>query len=400
MDTGINKKDYANPLGNQVLSLVDLVDAQLDICFSEEVLHPLMSMAEIFNVRKIYITGCGDSIAAAGAMAGVLLAYTGVFHCEAVEPMEFARFMKLEDVGSGEPDSPLVIAISAGGDTARIREILKKANEMGAFTMLLTNNRESLSAKEAKRVFFLNTPKMPEDFPGLRSYFAGIVGLAALACRMGRVRGILPPGAELEFQKAIRGYVHSYREVMESIDEQMFELAKTWKDFERFDFIGDGPELYSALFCLEKFVEVTGVTANHDDSEDWCHIDYHVKNPETVGTVLFADKHAPGYGRERETARAACGIGRPLLVVTNGEREDFPEEAHVCVIPDTPEGYRWLMPLMDYAPVSLLAGYCSTLAGRKFFNEFDTTLHEYNGGGRFMNPDIMTMKSSQIEIHL
>ncbi|EHI58222.1 hypothetical protein [Hungatella hathewayi] len=131
MDTGINKKDYANPLGNQVLSLVDLVDAQLDICFSEEVLHPLMSMAEIFNVRKIYITGCGDSIAAAGAMAGVLLAYTGVFHCEAVEPMEFARFMKLEDVGSGEPDSPLVIAISAGGGTARIREILKKGQRDG-----------------------------------------------------------------------------------------------------------------------------------------------------------------------------------------------------------------------------------------------------------------------------
>ena len=51
MDTGINKKDYANPLGNQVLSLVDLVDAQLDICFSEEVLHPLMCMAEIFTVR-------------------------------------------------------------------------------------------------------------------------------------------------------------------------------------------------------------------------------------------------------------------------------------------------------------------------------------------------------------
>ena len=396
----MNKKDYANPLGNQVLSLPDLVDAQLDICFSEEVLHPLMSMAELFNVRKIYITGCGDSIAAAGVMADVLLKYTGVFHCKAVEPMEFARFMKMEEVGTGEPDSPLVIAISAGGGTARVREILKKANEMGAFTLLLTNKKESVSAEEAKRVFFLNTPPMTEDFPGLRSYFAGLVGLIALACRMGEVRGILPPGSGQAFRDAVSGYVHSFAAVMEEMDDQMFELAKTWKDLELFDFIGDGPELSSALFCLEKFIEVAGVMGNYDDSEDWCHIDYHVKNPETIGTVLFADKHAPGYGRERETAAAACGIGRPLLVVTNGEKEDFPAEAHVCRIPDTPEGYRWLMPLMDYAPVSLLAGYCSTLAGRKFFNEFDTVLHEYNGGGHFMNPDHMTMKSSKIEIHL
>lgn len=396
----MNKKDYANPLGNQALSLVDLVDTQLDICFSEDTLENLMSMAEIFNVRKIYITGCGDSIAAAGAMAEVLLTYTGVFHCEMVEPMEFARFMKMEDVGTGEPDSPLVIAISAGGGTARVVEILKKANQMGAFTLLVTNKKESAAAEEAKRVFFLNTPHMTEDFPGLRSYFAGIVGLIALACRMGQVKGILPPGAGEEFQAAVRGYVHSFGDVMEQIDDQMFELAKTWKDYELFDFIGDGPELFSALFGLEKFIEVAGVMGNFDDSEDWCHIDYHVKNPESIGTVLFADCHAPGYGRERETAAAACGIGRPLLVVTNGDAGDFPADAHVCRIPDTPENFRWLMPLMDYVPVALLAGYCSTLAGRKFFNEFDTVLHEYNGGKRFMNPDNMTMRSSKIEIHL
>ena len=118
------------------------------------------------------------------------------------------RFMKMEEVGTGEPDSPLVIAISAGGGTARIREILKKANEMGAFTLLLTNKKESASAKEAKRVFFLNTPPMTEDFPGLRSYFAGLVGLIALACRMGEVRGILPPGSAQEFRNAVSGYVH------------------------------------------------------------------------------------------------------------------------------------------------------------------------------------------------
>lgn len=396
----MSKSEYGNPLGNQALSLLDMVDAQLEACFDEKTLSGLMSMAEIFNVRKIFITGCGDSIAAAGAFAGVMRKFTGAFHCEMIEPMEFTRFLKKEEAGIGEPDSPLVIAISAGGGTARITEVLQKANRMGAFTILLTNNRESVGAQNAKRVFCLNTPKMPEDFPGLRSYFASITGLIALAARIGRVRNILPPTALTDVKQAVSAYVHSYEAVMERIDSQMFELAGTWKEFEQFDFIGDGPELYSALFALEKFVETNGVTGNFDDSEDWCHINYHVKNPDRIGTILFADRHSNAYGRERETAAAACGIGRPLLVITNGPAADFPKAANVCCIPDTEKGYEWLMPLMDYVPASLLAGYTSALAGRKFFNEYDIAVHEYNGGGVFFNPSVMTMKSSEIQICL
>lgn len=396
----MKKQECANPLGNQVRSLTDLVDTQLDICFSDEVLHPVMSMAEICNVRRIYITGCGDSIAAAGVMAGVMKEFSEVFHCEAVEPMDFSRFMKKEELGAGEPDSPLVIAISAGGGTARIREILQKAKKMGAFTILLTNNRESASAQEAKRVFCLDTPKMTEDFPGLRSYFAGIIGLTALAVRMGHVRGVLPPLKPCECKEAVSSYVHSFEKEMGRVEDQMFALAGVWKEFERFEFIGDGPERYSALFAMEKFAEVTGTLGSFDDSEDWCHIGYHIKNPETVGTILFADCHSEGYGRERETARAACGIGRPLLVITNGAPSDFPPQAHVCRIPDTPPEYRWLMPLMDYAPAAILAGYCALLGGRKFFNEYDPIAHVYNGGNVFFNQEIMTMKNSVIEIHL
>ena len=115
----MSKSEYGNPLGNQALSLPDMADAQLEACFDEKTLSGLMSMAEIFNVRKIFITGCGDSIAAAGAFAGVMRKFTGAFHCEMIEPMEFTRFLKKEEAGIGEPDSPLVIALKytedAGG---------------------------------------------------------------------------------------------------------------------------------------------------------------------------------------------------------------------------------------------------------------------------------------------
>ena len=396
----MNRLDYSNPLGNQVKSLPGLVDEQLKRCFDKETLQSLLSMAEIFDIRKIYLSGTGDSIAAAGAMSDVLLRYTGVFHCEVVEPVEFSRFTPASDIGIGEPNSPLVIAISAGGGTARVAEILEKTNKIGALSMLLTNKEGSRATEYARKTFFLDTPKMENDFPGLRSYFASMTGLIALACRIGHVKNILPPTAPEEFQAAISAYVHSYEPIMDQIDRQMFELAKTWKDFERFNFIGSGAELYSALFSLEKFYECNGVLSNYDDAEDCCHIDYHLKHPETIGTVIFADKNAPDFGRTKETICAACGINRPTLVVTNADENEFCEGAHVCRIPEPPQGFEWLMPLMDYAPAALLAGYCCALAGRKFFNEYDPIANEYNGGGVYFNRDIMTMSTSKIEIHI
>ena len=92
---------------------------------------------------------------------------------------------------------------------------MRKANEMGAFTIALTNNGESAVAKEAKRSFVLNTPKMQDDFPGLRSYFASMIGLIAIACRMGRVRNVLPPNSEKRLAESLKAYVHRYAEVLD-----------------------------------------------------------------------------------------------------------------------------------------------------------------------------------------
>lgn len=397
--TYMNKIDYANPLGNQALSLPSMIDTQLDHCFSQDVLEKLLSMAESFDIRKIYITGCGDSIAAAGAMAPVVLELSGVMGCQVFEAIDFTRFTTISDIGIGEPNSPLVIGISAGGGTARVVEALKKANEIGAFPVLLSNKEESKAGNEAKRTFFLNTPKMENDFPGLRSYLASMIGLIALAARLGQVRGVLPPTGTEELKKAIRDYVHSYEPLLENIDNQMFELAKEWKDLELFNFIGDGPQMYSALFAMDKFVEVAGVHCNYDDSEDWCHIDHHILNPETVGTVIFIDKNSPSFSRSLETVKSACGIKRPVLVVTNADKSLFPEEANVCIVPETREGYEWMLPLMDYVPAAILAGYCSTLGGRKFFNVYNPATNKYDGEMKFFDQNNMTTSNSKIEIY-
>ena len=396
----MDKLNYDNPIRRQVLSLPELVDIQLERCFSGEKLHQLMSIAEIFDARQILLTGAGDSFAAAGAAVPVLQKYCGVFHCEAVDVMEFTRFMQSSSIGAGEPNNPFVIIISANGGTARIAEALEKAAQVGAFPILVTNNPESRAAKTAKRVFAMDTPRIENDFPGLRSYFASQIGLFSIACRMGHVRGMLPPSAPAEFQSAIRAYVKSFAPVMEGIDDQMFEIAQKWHGFERFDFIGDGQGLYSALFGLEKFMECTGAYCAHDDSEDWCHINFFLKDAATVGTVVFADKNQPSFNRIQETVWSACEIGRPTVVITNAEPSAFSPKAEVCVIPAAETGYEWLSPLMDIAPVSLLAGYCAALDGQRFFRGFDLKTGIWDRSGPHHQDGVSTMGNSKIEIFI
>ena len=55
---------------------------------------------------------------------------------------------------------------------------------------------------------------------------------------------------------------------------------------------------------------------------------------------------------------------------------------------------------MNYAPAAILSGYCCTLSGRKFFNEYDPIAGEYNGSGRYFDKKLMTTGSSAIEIHI
>lgn len=396
----MNKLEWDNPIRRQVFSLPELLEEQLKSAFGPG-LKELISMAEFFDVRKIILTGAGDSYAAALAMAPVIEKYCDCFGVQVMRAIEFTRFLSKGDIGIGEPNSPLVIAISAGGGTARMVEVLKKANQLGAFSVLMTNKADSAAAREAKRIYVLQTPSLPgNDSPGLRSYFASQIGLIALAVRMGHVRGTLAPTAPARFKNAVTDYVKSFEgEVLETIDNQMFALASKWKAFERFDFVGDGVEYGSAFFGAAKFLECNGAAVSVDDSEDWCHINYFVKNPETVGTVIMADVDSPSYGRIVETVNSAHRIGRPVLVVTNGEGQSFDEGVEVCVLPKTPEGFSFLTPLMDFIPASILAGYLAALNGEPFFRRFKLPDGELVTDTPFANRDCMTLGNSKIEIY-
>lgn len=358
-------KDYYNTIGLQIEALQDIVDAQADSSFDTEKLKGLLPLETMRGIKRVVITGCGDSYSAAGAMLPSFRENSGIALSAAPDPMEFCRFYTKEETLKGfKPEEVLVIAVSASGGSARIVEIMDKGKRLGTNTMLITNNPESAGGKAAKTVFNAQTPPGCNS-PGLRSYFASMLCLQALGAWFGVVKGTLDMNRFQGIKQLIVEHVKGFAPYYDAIDRQMFDLAGVWKEFDRFEIIGDWDEAYSAQFVEEKFIECAGVHCTHTNSEDWCHVNFFLKNPEGVGTVFHAPYRAENFDRVMDAVSAAVNIGRPTLVVTDAPASALPEGALHCALPAPKEV--WLAPIVDFAPGSMLGAYIAARSDKLFF---------------------------------
>lgn len=363
----MGKQDYYNTVGLQIESLFDLAGIQTEKCFDVSKLDGMLDRESFGKLKRIVLTGCGDSYSAVGAMLPALKRLSGLELCDVLDPMNFTKFYQAEDTVLGyAKEETLVVAVSASGSAARIVEILKKANGFGVHSMLISNNPESKGAAAAELMFHVETPELCNT-PGLRSYFASMIAVIALGAHIGVCNGNLTEERFYDIQDEILSYVMSLRPLYERIDDQMYELCKTWKDYWKFEVVGDGGESFSAQFVEEKMIECAGNLCTHVDSEDWCHINYFLREPETIGTIFIGNSGSPDFDRLQYSIRSAVGIGRPTLVVSDAAREQFPAGAKVCVIPSAPAGDEWLAPLINFIPGSIVSAYCAALADRLFF---------------------------------
>ncbi len=391
----MRKEECDNPIRRQIIDLFSLVDSVVSECFSEKLLD-VLSIPEIFDVRKILITGCGDCLSAALAVEDLFSQTSATFGCKAVEAIDFSRFYTASKIGIGEPNSPLVIALSSSGNTARIVEILKKCNELGTLPLLITNRAQSPCIDAASHQYVIELPEFKGNVPGLRTYFSNIIALIALSVRIGHVRNVLRPDTADSVKKAIKEHVESYRKVFERMDEQVYELAVKYKDIHGINVVYGENEKATALFSVQKFYEACGIPVQNTDSEEWCHIDYFMKDPETIGTIFFVNQDSRDLDRVRETIQAAQGINRPSIVITDLD-EDF-GNADVIRVPSPPKGHAYLRPLLNYIPSALFSAYLACLNHHLYFNELDPFSGEQTGNGMFFDKNKMSLSTSKIQI--
>ncbi|HWS29398.1 MAG TPA: SIS domain-containing protein [Clostridia bacterium] len=385
----MDKKNFDNQLRRQCLSLPAMCEDQLT--GFKKGIDATIPRETLRDIRKVILTGCGDSYLAARAAVPAFQKYAGAFASsfEAHRCIDVARKMTFDPKYAS---STLLIAISASGGPARVEEALRRAKHHGCKTLLITNAPDSDGAKAAEYTMIVNTPEFPEFGPGLRNYYASLGGLFSIAAYMGEAKGLQREGTLEALFDAIRTYTGEFAKALPKLDEQAFETAVAWKDNVAVEAIGDYTDFASAYFISAKFVEVAGMLAATTDSENWCHVNYFAHDPAHIGTVVVSTKRLANFGRVKETMMTVGGIGRPAFLITTGTKEDYlvGDAVTVCTVPEAPGDFGFIEPMLNYIPGALLASYAAALKDEPYFRAADS-IHKTSACGH-------TVKSSKIVI--
>ncbi len=384
----MNSNQYVNPMTRQVWSLPDLLAKQYDDL--EPKTRYLLTTPEIFSLKKVYLTGCGDSYAACLA-ARSAFQQLAKLPLEVVPAIELARHYTLPNPGAA-PHYPTVIAVSNSGQVARVFEAVKRVNHHEGFSIGITGNPASLLGREANKVLPLEIPHF-ESAPGVRSYFVSLLSLLLLAIRIGEVKSQITMDAANSYRQEIRALSSTLQESLAHIDQEMLAIAKSWQGFHCFEFVGAGADYASAWYGHAKILEATGKYAMYVNTEEWLHLNFFIRDVNKTGTVLVVDKNTSSLSRALEVAEHIAKVGRPLLVLTSANKGIFPKKAHVCAFPDTNSS--WLSPLMSFVPLALLAGYMSALLGEEYGRGAKDNWQACQNGGTTVNSEIIVLVEGQ-----
>jgi len=347
----------------QVESLPELIRDEFDTLDMR--VRKLMNHNECLSVKRVVITGCGDS-----HMAG--LATELAFEQIAGIPTEPMTAMQAGRYGTPHfeklfPRNPLVIGISVSGTVARTREAVALARKEGALTIAITANPEAPLASAAERVFDCTVPDFAPA-PGIRSYRVSLLVLYLLAIRLAEVNGRLTQAEASAMREQLKGTADAIEATIGATKERAKDLAAAVADETNFVFVGDGPNYATALFSAAKVIEAAGRHSMGQDTEEWAHLQYFVNtNPSTPTFIISPNQR--GHGRATELVDVMKRIGRTVIgVVPEGETEIAPRADWVLpVVGDVSEVFS---PMVYPVAGELFSGYLSQAVGEPPFRAF------------------------------
>jgi glutamine---fructose-6-phosphate transaminase (isomerizing) len=171
---------------------------------------------------------------------------------------------------------------------------------------------------------------------------------------------------------------HAARQTISTCDDKASHLASEWQDARNFVFVGGGPNFASALFSAAKVLEASGDPALGQDTEEWAHLQYFSKEPDTPTFLISAGDR--DLSRTAEIAAAALALGRRTAAVVPASAHAVAKQP-VRLFP-LAEGVREMFsPLISAIPGSLFAAYRADVIGEPYFRSFGGGRNPEGGGG-------------------
>jgi glucosamine--fructose-6-phosphate aminotransferase (isomerizing) len=367
-----------NSMVAQVHSIPDLV-RESTVKF-DEIIRNTLTHDLCLSMKRLFLTGCGDSHHAALNAELALESIAGM-PTEPMTAMQFSHYgvAHLPDTG---PGTNIVIGISVSGEVARTVEALNLANKKGATTIGLTATPGSRVDTTSELTIFSTITPFPDPpgthTPGVRSYAANQLALFLIAIRIGEIRGAISTEKAAALRAELLGLADAAEATINNCDPVAQEIAQAWSDADEFVFAGSGPNFGTALFSAAKVLEASGDPALGQDLEEWAHLQYFARKAHTPTFLInTGTRDVP---RATEVAEAARAIGRRIVVIAPQGRESLMDKADYTLA--LGDGVReTFSPLIAAIPGELFAAYRADVIGEPFFRNFGGGRSIEGGGG-------------------
>jgi glucosamine--fructose-6-phosphate aminotransferase (isomerizing) len=367
-----------NSMVAQVYSLPDLVTENFQVL--DDTIRNTLSHDLCHSMKRLYLTGCGDSYHSALNAELAFESIAGV----PVEPLTAHQFSRygVSYMPQTGPGTNVVVGISVSGEVARTVEAINLANQVGAETVALTATPGSRVDETAKTTLFSTITPFPDPqgihTPGVRSYAANQLALYLMTIRIGEVKGLLSPDDATALRGELRMLADAIKTTIESSDKPAQDLANSWVDANEFVFVGSGPNFGTALFSAAKILEASGDPALGQDLEEWAHLQYFARAVPTPTFIMSAGTR--DLSRAIEVAVAAKTIGRRVVIITPPENEVLYEIGDSVL--GIAAGVREVFsPLITAIPGELFAAYRADVIAEPFFRDFRGGRSIEEGGG-------------------
>ncbi|MCK9152226.1 SIS domain-containing protein [Methanobacterium alcaliphilum] len=234
---------------------------------------------KISETEKIYLIGCGSSLSTCYSAKYALEMVQDV-NVDVLTGYEFYYHKKISNKNS------VAIFTSQSGETADTRDAMKKANEEGMYTAVITNEKNSSMAKKAN-IAVVTEGGREEAILGTKTYVTQLMGLYYV------LFGAFDDFKSRKIFEQLTKIPDIMEKLIKSTEKENKELANEFKDENLFYCIGSGPN-YGLAYKLAMTMLMEGALKHACPlySGEFRH--GLIERVEKDVPVIFLDSNFPG----------------------------------------------------------------------------------------------------------
>ena len=335
----------------QPRSIKDCMRGRLDSSSGRLILGGLREyLNKLVNADRIIIIACGTSW-----HAGLVSEYFFEEFCRIPVEVEYASEFRYRNPVIREGD--VVIAISQSGETADTLAAIDLAKSKGAIIFGVCNVVGSSIPRATHAGAY--THAGPEiGVASTKAFTAQLIVLNMIALIVAQKKGTITEQKFHELTAEMENIPSKVEQVLK-LNEQIKEIAYTFKDATNFIYLGRGYNFPVALEGALKLKEISYIHAEGYPAAEMKHGPIALIDEE-MPVVFIATKDSSYEKVVSNIQEVKARKGRVISVVTEGDRQIHKMSEFVIEVPFTLEP---LMPLISVVPLQLLSYHIAVMRG-------------------------------------